>query len=532
MIPPDPAAVDNIEALRQIYTPMPETAAGQRALDVDPTADSRCGSAATEPVPNGESIQVSMPPAPVFTVGSIPAASWVNPPVANATWRMQYQGLMWMRPLARRAAMDQQTDSLAALVDQAVLFHRQNPDPGTNANGWDEGTALRRLETENCLYALTKSEQLRPGMTADAQVLFGSRYYGPPYAPVHNHGLMANLQLIRAGELLELPSWRSTATRRMISEAPSAFSAAGTSYEQSSMYHGVNTGLWASAVTVLRTVPGAEAAAATIDKTVEKARLVDQWLTEPDGKIVQIGDSDEVSRPAPTLRTPRVFRDSETGLVVGRWSWTDPQTIYYTVRYGPSRWAHGQHDRAGGVTFSAAGVRVLVGPGRYSYDPADGYRAYQMSPNSHNVALPDGGKVTNAGGKVTASVVQAAAHSWTVTDTMFGIAHTRVVNVNRNTKTMKVSDTFPAKKLWRQYFHLDPRWSRVSGAANGTKMVFAHPSGRRLTITTTGRVSGYARGVTRPPKGWHFPTFGSRVRAYEIVIRSYGRSSVTSFKVS
>jgi hypothetical protein len=316
-----------------------------------------------------------------------------------------------------------------------------------------------------------------------------------------------------------------------VSEASKAFSARGISYEQSSMYHGVNMRLWNSAVTMLRETPGSGKAATTVDKTVAKARTAYGWLTEPDGNLVQIGDSDEGAGAVQTLRTPRVLRDDQAGWGIGRWSWTDPKAVYYTVRYGPVRFAHGQHDRAGGVTFSAAGVRVLVGPGRYSYTKGNNYQAYQLSPNSHNVAVPAGRKVTNAGGKVTGTVIQAAAHSWTVQDKMFGIAHSRGVNVNRDSKTMKVSDTFPGKSMWRQYFHLDPAWSKVSGGVGGTKMEFAHPSGRRLTVTTSGRVSGVVRGVTRPPQGWHFPEQGSRVRAYELVIRSYGKSSVTSFKV-
>ena len=522
----DPVAVDDIGALEQIYGPQ-----GPQAAAPDPTADARCGPAASSPVPDGVPIVVRMPPAPAFTVGAIPAASWRRPPVADVTWRLQFQGLMWMKSLARRAAMDGQMQSLGALVSQAVVFHRQNPDPGNNNYGWDEGTALRRLETENCLYALSGSERLQPGMTADARVLLGSRYYGPPNHPVHNHGLMANLQLVRAGDQLGVPSWKSTAIRRMTGEAPQAFSARGISYEQSSMYHGVGTSLWSNAVTVLRATPGSGTAAATVDKIVAKARIVNQWLTEPDGVIVQVGDSDEIAGTAATLTTPRVLRDDQTGWVIGRWSWSDPNAVYYTVRSGPARRAHGQHDRGGGVTFSAAGVRVLVGPGRFNYDATDNYHAYQVSPDSHNVALPDGGRVTSAGGRVTASVVQGPAHNWTVQDTMFGIAHTRGVNVNRDSATMKISDSYPAKKLWRQYFHLDPEWTRVSGGANGTKLVFAHPSGRRLTITTTGRVSSAVQGITRPPQGWHFPKWGNRVWAYEIVIRSYGRSSVTSFKI-
>jgi hypothetical protein len=65
-----------------------------------------------------------------------------------------------------------------------VTFHRQNPDPGDSLYGWDEGTALRRLDVLSCLYALTRSSTLVAGMKADVAVLLGPRYYGPPHHPV------------------------------------------------------------------------------------------------------------------------------------------------------------------------------------------------------------------------------------------------------------------------------------------------------------------------------------------------------------
>src|SRR3954449_12206137 len=90
--------------------------------------------------------------------------------------------------------------------------------------------------------------------------------------------------------------------------------------------------------------------------------------------------------------TARPFRDDEAGLGGGRWSWSDSATTYYTVRYGPPMRAHGQEDR-GGVTWSPRGVRVLVNSGRYTYDAASRFLAYQDGPFSHNVAVPRGGTV-------------------------------------------------------------------------------------------------------------------------------------------
>src|SRR6185312_5854385 len=101
------------------------------------------------------------------------------------------------------------------IVDQALAFYAADPDPGTSTAGWDEGTSMRRLTALNCLYQLTADGRLVPAMAAEVAVLTGPRYYGPPYHKVHNHGLMANLAVLRAGRLLGRNAWISTALTRM-----------------------------------------------------------------------------------------------------------------------------------------------------------------------------------------------------------------------------------------------------------------------------------------------------------------------------
>jgi hypothetical protein len=526
VIPIDPASVDDPNALLQLYT---ATDPGPSLVE-DPTATARCGPASTAPVPDGVPIQVLLPPAPVFTVGQIPASSWRNPPSADPTWRLNYLGLMWMKSLARRAAMDNQLHALTDLVSQVVAFHKENPDPKNSLYGWDEGTALRRLETENCLYSVSRSSRLIAGMTADANVLLGSRYYGPPNFRVHNHGLMANIQLVRAATLIGKPTWKSTAISRMTSEAPQAFSKLGTSYEQSSMYQLTNASLWEQAATLLAETPGSESAAAAINKTVAAAYRIYGWMTEPDGNIPQIGDSYEIAgRPIDLGDAVRSLKDDQAGWIIGRWGWTDPNATYYTLRYGPARFAHGHHDRAGGVTYSVNGVRVLVGPGAFTYDDTSNYKLYQINPQGQNVAIPSGGKLGNGAATAT-SVIRGPNHRYSVSDTVYGLGHSRGVIVDRDLRHMVVSDAFTGASVWRQSWHLDPQWALV--AQNSTSIIFSHPSGRRLTVTTTGRVSGVVQGITRPPAGWHFPTFGSRVWANEITIRNYGTACTTTFTVN
>lgn len=489
-----------------------------------------CGAPSASAVPDGQPIVVSLPPAPLFTVGKINPYVWRHPMVASVAWRLHFEAFMYLPPLALLAANDGSTQSLATIVGQVAAFHSANPDPRTSAYGWDEGTAQRRLQTEDCLYELTHDARLVPGMVADAAVQLGPRFYGPPYFPVHNHGVMANLRLIRTGELLGRSGYVSTGLYRLQHEAPLAFSLKGTTWEQSSTYQQVNVSLWQSVADELAQHPAYATTATAIRAIATKALRVLGWMTEPDGHLVQIGDSDRAAG-SPSASRSGAFRDDQAGYAIGRWAVTDPRTTYYTIRYGPPRRAHGQEDR-GGVTWTTLGTRVLVGPGRYDYS-GSGWDLWRTAARSHNVAIPVTGTFApKAPAALTGATIQAPARAYRVVDSLYGRTHTRDVNLFNATHRLVVRDAFAGGTASRQYWHLDPSWRLVSAPANGTVLVFKTASGRKLTLRTTGRLSGIYRGSTRPIAGWNFPTYGGRVPAIEIVLRSYGTSITTSFTVS
>ncbi len=490
-------------------------------------ASSGCGAAAADPVPNGRPIVVSLPPARAFTVGRISARAWRNPPVSDPTWQLRFRGLGWMMPLAQRAAADGQNRSLTALVDQAVAFHQQNPDPGTSRYGWDEGTAMRRLSTLNCLYALTRSRRLVPAMTANAVVQFGSRYYGPPYRMVHNHGLMANMVVLRTARLLGNDRWRRAATARIVAEAPKAWSRAGTTWEQSTMYHVENMELWTQAAQALG---AGSAGGRAIRRLVAKADQVKAWMTEPDGGIAILGDASAMRGTTRSRWTARSWRDDATGFGIGRWSWRDPATAYYTVRYGPPTAAHGHQDR-GGVTWSDLGVRVLVTAGLFTYDPGNRFLAYQDGPASNNVAFPSRPVLdTRASVRLLRTKIQATSHQWVLTDRLFRVAHQRGIVVQGPQHRLTVADSFVGRGTYLQKFHLAPGWTLSALTGGGRTARFTGPEGRRLTMTTTGSIRR-ARGATSPVAGWHFPRFGQRVATEELTVVA-GPRVTTTFTLS
>lgn len=414
--------------------------------------------------------------------------------------------------------------SLEVIVGQAVAFRTENPDPGTTQYGWDEGTTARRLDTLRCLYVLSHDERLVAEMIAAANVLLGPRYYGPPNFPVHNHGVIANIALIKAAQQLGISEWRDTAVARIQAETPLVFSDKGTSWEQASMYQAVNVVLWNAAADAVGPGPVADA----IHANTDRAAVVYCWMTEPDGKIVQIGDSDKIAGDTVGPgRTGKAFRDDRAGWVIGRWRWTNPGTTYYSVRYGPPRRAHGQQDR-GGVTWTTFGVRILVGPGRFTYDTSSPWNAYMRSPESHNVAIPAGLTLkASASVLMSGSTIGADSHVWRLSDSLYGRSHSRTVVVNDVTRTLRVSDSFSGTDLYRQQWHLDPAWRLRLRNVEGTWLRFTNSLGRTLTITTTGRFSSLVMGLASPVAGWNFPSPGSKVPNYQLTLRAYAPMTTT-----
>ena len=450
--------------------------------------------------------------------------------MSDPGWQLWFYGFMWLHPLAQRAAQDGQQKSLAALVEQMVQFHTVDRDHGRSELGWDGGAAIRRLTAENCLYQLTRSERLVAGMTADAEVLLGPRYHGPPYRRVHNLGVMANLVLLHAAQLLGNRQWTLKAMARMRAESTLVFSRKGMSFEQSSSYHSLNVRLWVRAAEELERAVPKDPAVRTLKGILAKAERVIAWLTEPDGNLVMIGDSDETPGRTRSKAQDRVLRDDQTGLGVGRWSWSDPRTTYYTVRYGPAMRAHGQQDR-GGVTWSALGTRILVGVGRYTSDPASKYYPYAKGATSHNVAFPTKGRlVTSRTVSVRRMSHTSTRQAWQFADSLFGTAHARALLVDAEAHRLSATDAFGRRTSFVQKWHLDTAWRLASVSKHGRKAVFTRSGGRRLALSTTGSIS-VRRGSTRPVAGWYFPSLGHRSGNIEVTVSARGKAT-TTFTIS
>jgi hypothetical protein len=342
---------------------------------------------------------------------------------------------------------------------------------------------------------------------------------------------MANLAVLRSARLLGNRQWQHKAVARMSDEAPKAWSAAGSTWEQSTMYQGVNSHLWSQAAAAIQDARGGAGIVSRIRALAAKADAVFAWMTEPDGGIAIIGDALDVPGTTRPGWTTRMWHDDEAGFGIGRWSWRDRSTTYYTIRYGPPMRAHGHQDR-GGVTWSTLGARVLVNAGLFTYDPSNRFIGYQDGPASANVAIPSRRTIDpRAAVHLARTSFGADSHQWVLTDRLFGLAHQRGVLVLENAHTLTVADAYAVKGTsFVQKFHLDPSWTLVALTDGARTARFARSGGRRLTVTTTGALS-LLKGSTRPVAGWHFPAFGARVPGDELTVTATTTAS-TAFAVS
>lgn len=509
----------------------------QILTDSGPMVDGYC---ATNPVvtvaTDGDPITIHMPPGPDFVVGAVPAAWWRTPPSADLVWQLSFRGLLWLQPVAYYTDLNSQTASYATAVDQAITFYAQDPDPGvpstggygnSTAYGWDEGTSLRRLTTLNCLYSRHADTRLVPLMQKEINVQVCPRYYGPPCNAIHNHGMMANEAIYRAGVLTNNAAWKNQAATRMGAEAPYVFDSYGIMKEQSSGYQNDNVFGWTWGGDLIR--PEYPTQAVAIDVAVARGTKALRWMTQPDGRYAQIGGTspDIPGTTSPNPATASLI-DDNYGWAFGRWDWTSPTSMYYVLRYGPGRAYHGLQDRPG-LTWSDWGNRILVEPGPYGSDPADPFVAYQTALTSQNIAIPSAITQVNKNVTRATSAIYSTSHAYSFTDPSWpGRPHTRYIALyGKGIPSHKayIRDTFtndPTKTVTnnyiRQFWHLDPTWTLASQSTN--KAVFNAANGRTLTMTTTGLISSIQRGVTTTPvHGWHMPNTGVKLPALEICLR-------------
>lgn len=363
-------------------------------------------------------------------------------------------------------------------------------------------------------------------------------WYAAHWQGAYNHGLTQDINLLRIGCAYpatafggDALSWRQTAVAQMTASfGPNrygpAIDAQGAVNEQATLYENFVDNLWKIARPLLAScgyaLPGWI--------TARIARLPDflAYATEPDGNLVQIGDS-YVERPSRHPTPPHLVAVYSAGYVFGRSGWT-PAASFYSLRFGPGRQIHG-HDDHMGLTYYARGRNLIVDAGHDGYASTP-YRTWLISPEAASTLVLPGVPFNPAA--PTAMVADGTGRYgqfYEFYDTAFGgDPRQRSVFVSQRPDLVVVFDQAAGAGRYEQLWHLDPALAVTRAGPAGA---IASAPGTELALLRVplpgqsfpaGSVT-VARGQTDPYQGWVSHQLEQRVPADTVEMTQDGPSA-------
>jgi hypothetical protein len=446
---------------------------------------------------------------------------WAMNPYHDPTWVLDFQTGTWIEALVEAyLAGGRQAASYRARA-KAIL------------TGWLDSVPLANKNPET----LMCSAEAFPGQAwIHDKIPVLLNYYAAHWQGAYNHGLSQDLELLRAGCAYPASEWggrplfwRKLARQQMIeSFEPNkygpAVDAQGATNEQSTGYENFNLGLWTEAEADLAACRQAPLPAADSAR-VAKMTLFLALATQPDGRLVQIGDTYAIT-PRDRAGTPLQFAATmgaagtpprqrvgvyAAGYVFGRSGWgtraSFGQMSFYSLRFGPGRQIHG-HDDHLGLTYYARGRNLIVDAGHDGYDQ-NAYRAYLLSPEAASTLVMPGVPFdASAATSLVASDIGGQAQFFEFTDTAFrGHVRDRSVYVSQAPDFIVVFDRASGGGVYQQLWHLDPsltvrtvRAGYAVATAAGTELVIRQVAlpGQVIPAGST----QVLRGQVKPYQGW------------------------------
>ncbi|GAA0976058.1 hypothetical protein GCM10009555_035080 [Acrocarpospora macrocephala] len=386
---------------------------------------------------------------------------WRADPHRNRSWMLNLHALRWMGGLvvAYEKGGDRALLERAAEIAEDWVRKNSRRWAGVSAWAWAEHSVALRAPALVRLSAHVRANWLSRSLIEHARVLSDPALYRPG----HNHGLDQDIALLAIGCRFRRRRWTDLAISRMAASAELAIDDQGALHEQAPRY-----GLYVHRRlgVALDAIRGC--GAAIPEGLEERRRSLETYVshaTQPDGRLVPIGDSPADTRPVGFRNEEATVKVFDSGYVFGRTRWNDRRSAYYSIRFGPGRKLHGHEDHLG-VTYHAHGRDILVEAGFHSYEK-DAYREWTTSPEAHNVPVVVGGEFRP--GTATClehSDVGATRQSFRLADDAYGVVRTRSVLVNHGPDLMVVLDEVPEGAQLRSLWHLAPSL-RVISNRNG-----------------------------------------------------------------
>ena len=328
---------------------------------------------------------------------------WHADPFGDRNWMFQLHALRVLDPYLNRLISEpDHPEAFSAILDIVADWYRDNVLERAGRWTWyDMSTGLRALKLAYVIHAarLCRIDLPRPGMMDRLVELHVARLADPKELSSGNHGLFQLNGLMALVWLFpDMPGAEragSYAITEMTKLLKSQLGTEGVHTEDAPHYHFfarkkieriLNSGWWQI-----------EEMAAARDK-LARARAAEDWLVDPAGRCVAIGDSNESVevKGIPSLENwLHVRRDQHAGAIVDGYGVvrSTPEVpsekssmLFLTASFHSP--AH-KHSDCMSFVWQEGGKYILVDSGKYGYQK-DKMRQYFQSTRAHNTVEIDG----------------------------------------------------------------------------------------------------------------------------------------------
>lgn len=475
---------------------------------------------------------------------------WAKYGRAHRSWGFHLQAWEFMDPLISAHDESGEEGWLLDAVRIAVNWievHRDEPYVSDSMAWYDMSVALCTPR----LIALALRAARVEAMRDDAIILAEAVTWhldelrcDRAFNPRNNHGFYTAVSQVHAAKYLwmlpDAEAARSQGNSRLAQMAMSQFAPDGVHLEHSPEYHLMLLGSFEAALQD-GLIEDEE-----VRTRVQRAAHVLGWMVQPDGTLVQLGDTRETLMVTPAAsstdaHTQYVLSDGTEGERP-----TEELAVFadggYAFVRSPQPDGSGTLQHSGYLAFSASfhsrahkhaddlnvvwydrGQQILVDGGRFGYgellaadSPLRGEGFYYASPErqyvestmAHNTLMLDGRDHERRSRTPYGSALGACVDKGGVFDLSGRVQHTDYIHrrrvIYRPTRELHLKDSvfshLAEERTAMLWFNIDGSFDVES---TGTETVFVHPErGLRLTVTSDADVGEPVRGQEEPLRGW------------------------------
>jgi hypothetical protein len=463
--------------------------------------------------------------------------TWREDPFHDRTWQLREQSARFTLDLMQAwhvtGNLAYRDRALALLLD----WVKDNPqsNPPSEFSWIDHGPALRATVLACAYHELGAKSALLPVVLAHGRLLADPSFY----RGYSNHALDQSIGLFDIAVQVGRTDWRDLAVSRIGTLLAASVDSQGVTNEQSIGYEYYN---WSRYSVARRRIVERGLPVPAVFSRIGRMPAFLAQATLPDGYYEMIGDTGHqaavripgtpaefaATKGAAGPKPPATVAFYGTGYLFARSGWGEHRAyadeVDLALHYGPRRIIHG-HDDQGSLTLYGYGARLLLDPGKFSYN-RDRWPVFFRSRAAHNVVTADGLTWSTSKGMslVSHGVTSRAVDARLVGTGYSGVTWRRRVTYSRRLDWIVVDDRIntTTTRTFRQLWHLAPRSApTASGSSVRTHTTRGNVVIRQLTGTATTRI---LTGRTSPIQGWQSDSDLHRVPAPAVEFAKRGRS--------